>query len=330
MEIAVDMSEQDQITTTLFWESVKLKKDQIGRKVTQSKRNAGNLVSLTSGKEGLPVYCIPTVSWHPTDFVHLAGHLPHRRLISFSAPAESDDVGFVDSVELIASRYVDAIVEAQPEGPLQLLGMSVGAIVALELAQQLKNIGRDVRLLTVVDFGPRNTAAENRPRGRIYDIKFSYFRLMRSLRLKRDIWNRVCQELIRNPNPVDLVRLIGRKRKERSVQIDRGLYEVRVDSSHGVHSMIDLANFPHYFQKFIAALFDAGEAYRPAKYVGPVLVFVATSQPSKLEKNVTAIWQEIADQAEFVSIKGGHAEIGSSIDLAKMLNERLEYYSGQT
>jgi thioesterase domain-containing protein len=262
--------------------------------------------------------------------VHLAGHLPHRQLLSFSAPADGDDIGFANSIESIAGRYVDAIVEAQPEGPLHLLGMSVGAIVALEMAQQLKRLGRDVGLLTIVDFGPRNIAADNRLGGRIYRIKFAYFRVRRSLRLKRDIWNRVCKELRVNPNPINFVRLVKSKRKERKILTERGLYEVVIDPRHGVHTMIDPSNFPHYFQKFIAALFDAGEAYRPARYAGPVLVFVATSQPSKLEKNVTARWREIADQPEFVSIKGGHAEIGSSSHLAKIWDERLEHYSSQS
>ena len=56
-----------------------------------------------------------------------------------------------DSVETIASHYLDEIHSVQPNGPYFLGGYSFGAMVAFEMAQQLKKAGADVALLALLD-----------------------------------------------------------------------------------------------------------------------------------------------------------------------------------
>ena len=56
-----------------------------------------------------------------------------------------------DSVESIASHYLDEIHTVQPKGPYFLGGYSFGAMVAFEMAQQLKKAGADVALLALLD-----------------------------------------------------------------------------------------------------------------------------------------------------------------------------------
>ena len=51
----------------------------------------------------------------------------------------------------MAANYVSALRETQPSGPYQLLGMSSGGVIALEMAQQLKASGQEVSLLALLD-----------------------------------------------------------------------------------------------------------------------------------------------------------------------------------
>lgn len=55
------------------------------------------------------------------------------------------------SLEEIATHYLAAVKEVQPEGPYQLGGWSFGGLVAFEMAQQLKREGQEVCSLLLVD-----------------------------------------------------------------------------------------------------------------------------------------------------------------------------------
>ena len=62
------------------------------------------------------------------------------------------------SIERIARRHVTTVRERQPEGPYRLAGHSLGALVALEMAQQLRTAGHEVELLALVDSFPPDPA----------------------------------------------------------------------------------------------------------------------------------------------------------------------------
>jgi thioesterase domain-containing protein len=58
------------------------------------------------------------------------------------------------SVERIARRHVATVREQQPEGPYRVAGHSLGGLVALEMAQQLRRAGQEVEILVVLDSFP--------------------------------------------------------------------------------------------------------------------------------------------------------------------------------
>ena len=59
-----------------------------------------------------------------------------------------------DSIQGMARDFVEAIRSVSPEGPVRLGGHSTGAVVALETALQLQELGRDVEVLAVLDNPP--------------------------------------------------------------------------------------------------------------------------------------------------------------------------------
>ena len=66
-------------------------------------------------------------------------------------PHQFDDVQVPPTLEEIATKHVQTIREMQPEGPYQLGGFCNGALVAYEMAQQLKAAGQTVDTLVLID-----------------------------------------------------------------------------------------------------------------------------------------------------------------------------------
>ena len=56
-----------------------------------------------------------------------------------------------ESVEEMARYYIDHILEVQPQGPYVFFGLSMGGLIALELAQQMRERGSEVRMLAMYD-----------------------------------------------------------------------------------------------------------------------------------------------------------------------------------
>jgi thioesterase domain-containing protein len=61
------------------------------------------------------------------------------------------DVNGPSDVHEVASAYLDELTRCVPNGPVTLAGVSLGSVVAFELAHQLRAIGREVALVALFD-----------------------------------------------------------------------------------------------------------------------------------------------------------------------------------
>ena len=89
-------------------------------------------------------------------FFRLVKHLRHDRpYYGIQAPALRGDGGLFNSVEEIATSYIDELLAVQPPAsPYFLMGYSLGGLVAFEMARQLQAQGRSVALLAILDTQP--------------------------------------------------------------------------------------------------------------------------------------------------------------------------------
>ena len=55
------------------------------------------------------------------------------------------------SIERIAEGCVATVLARQPQGAIALGGGSLGAVVAFEMARQIKAVGRDIAVLAIID-----------------------------------------------------------------------------------------------------------------------------------------------------------------------------------
>lgn len=57
----------------------------------------------------------------------------------------------LNSIESIAKRYLDELLEQNPDGPYILIGYSYGGIVVFEMARQLIAMGKEIKMLGIMD-----------------------------------------------------------------------------------------------------------------------------------------------------------------------------------
>ncbi len=99
-------------------------------------------------------------------WTRLIKHLPADRTIhGVNLPLADDGAPLFFDLESLAAHHVEQMLVHQPEGPYYVAGYSFGAMLALEIAQQLMSSGHHVALLGVLDTGPfrRDREGASRP-----------------------------------------------------------------------------------------------------------------------------------------------------------------------
>ena len=57
----------------------------------------------------------------------------------------------LESIEEMATHYIKEILEQNPNGPYNLAGYSLGGLIAYEMTRQLKAMGKEVKILAMLD-----------------------------------------------------------------------------------------------------------------------------------------------------------------------------------
>jgi amino acid adenylation domain-containing protein len=102
---------------------------------------------------GTPLFLVHPVGGNVFCYLPLASHLRDTPLYGIQAP----DPGALPeprTIEAMATLYIEALREVQPEGPYRLAGWSLGGVVAYEMARQLEARGSEVALLAMIDVSP--------------------------------------------------------------------------------------------------------------------------------------------------------------------------------
>lgn len=77
-----------------------------------------------------------------------------RSVFGLQAPGLAPDHPLPDSIDALAADYVQRVLEVQPQGPIHLLGWSVGGIIAQAMAVTLADRGHEVGLVALLDAYP--------------------------------------------------------------------------------------------------------------------------------------------------------------------------------
>jgi amino acid adenylation domain-containing protein/FkbM family methyltransferase len=102
---------------------------------------------------GVPFVCVHPVGGNVLCYAELARALGARQRFYGLQMPDAEVLGPRPAVEAMAAHYVAALAPLGA-GPLALGGWSVGAVVAFEMARQLRAAGRGVELLALIDPSP--------------------------------------------------------------------------------------------------------------------------------------------------------------------------------
>lgn len=107
-----------------------------------------NLVEVRPEGKRTPVVCV-----HGDEAnYHLSRQLPAEHpFLAFFHQGEDGSALLHRSFPAMAAHYAKELCEARPQGPLVIGGYSYGGAIALEMAHRLREMGREVPLLVLLD-----------------------------------------------------------------------------------------------------------------------------------------------------------------------------------
>ncbi|RRD65212.1 amino acid adenylation domain-containing protein [Comamonadaceae bacterium OH2310_COT-174] len=119
------------------------------------------------GGDAAPLFVIHPAGGIGWGYRHLARALAHpqrtpgmpaqarpRAVYALQSPALAPDQPLPHSIDALAAQYVQRARQIQPQGPLHLLGWSVGGIIAQAMAVHVQANGGSVGLLALLDAYP--------------------------------------------------------------------------------------------------------------------------------------------------------------------------------
>jgi amino acid adenylation domain-containing protein len=255
------------------------------------------VVQIQSGGARRPFFCIHPIGGSALVYLNLARYLgKDQPFYGLEAPNLADIDRSELRIEDMAAQYVEAVRQVEPHGPYLLGGWSFGGVVAFEMAQQLQQMGQEVRLLVLIDSHPPATAGSV---AHLSDAEL-LIGLAREHALQTG-----------KPFSVSLDDL-GQIEPER--HLDYVLDQIK---AHG----LEFGSEPEWARRFVRgfkARDRAGQAYRPQIYPGRVTLIKAGEEDAELIKlldtmgadqgNPTNGWDALSLQpVECIVVPGYHA-----------------------
>jgi thioesterase domain-containing protein/acyl carrier protein len=125
--------------------------EQLAAVLQAEEKNAPVIGVSTTGTK-LPFFYLPgTWNTGAAYCFSIARHLGPDQPFYVVEPPYFDDFSVSPSVKMTAKAHIESIRAVQPEGPYQLGGFCNGALVAYEMARQLRSQAEEVELLVLID-----------------------------------------------------------------------------------------------------------------------------------------------------------------------------------
>ena len=238
------------------------------------------LVAIQPHGDGIPILAIHVLGTNANYYRPLAQALGTRHpvwgltvgLLTADTPTE---------VTELAELYLRQIQSFRPTGPVAIAGISLGGHVAYEVAVRLRQGGRDVRMLALLDTeGPglqRRATTDERARRLINRFRNS---------------------------PMGALRHYGSTLKEEA-QLGLGLIRIHLRRLTGLRAERPI------LADFVAANVASVASYRPPVYPGRVVVFAAIDDMGEAERSgLSALgWKRVCPDLRFAAIPGDHLGI---------------------
>lgn len=206
------------------------------------------------------------------------------------------------TIEDIARYYIDAMVQQHPSGPYAIAGYSFGGYVAIEMGKQLKQMGRQVLMLGMIDVDAH--IAEN----------FLSWGEKASRKITRQgpklLW--IMKSFVANPKKV--------MEYQRAVLSNRAKEMFNVSTEESVEK----GTFYQLQQHINSVHHKALSAYHMEQYDGIITLFKAAERPYFVDDFEYMGWQKYATKGVNVyDIPGDHASMFTEPN-CKLFAKQLE------
>ncbi|WP_431955227.1 polyketide synthase Pks13 [Nocardia lijiangensis] len=236
---------------------------------------------------------VPVFVFHPAGGNTLVYEPLLKRL-----PADTPMYGFerVDgSIEERARQYLPELRKIQGNGPYVLYGWSLGAVLALQVAQLLRAEGADVRIVGLIDLAMPVEEEDNSPAERVRRIERFQAFARKTYNVQGEL-DREQLETLAAASDEEQYKMITDLVKMSGAKIPGGVLE------HQKTSWIENR---------------ALQQIRPGRYDGDVVLYLADRyhdgaielEPRYADRRPNGGWDELIDNLEIVHIPGDHLQI---------------------
>jgi len=291
-----------------------------------------NLVPLQKEGDRPPLFCIHGVSGVLHEFGLFSRYIGNDQPVyGIQASGLDGKEQPLESVETMASRYIETIRKIQPKGPYHLLAYCAGAVIAYEMARRLEADGEKPGFLGIIDYSAPKQEMKN-----LFWVLFMFVSDNMGGALKH--LNRFVTKSCRKKQQYlkNLPGFIGKKIIAFPVQLSgmiKSQYMENASERMGPASVNadtpglfpENTNAPAVYPDWVLrypepqgtvarTIFDAIEAYSPGEYTGKIVLFISTNMVTSARREGSYrhdfAWGNISKGSIDVHvIKGDHLSI---------------------
>lgn len=268
-----------------------------------------SLVAIQPHGSKPPFFCAHALFGDVVCYAELARSLgPDQPVYGLQAHGLDGVSAPLTRIAAMAARYIEELRAVRPTGPYYLGGYSSGAIIALEIAQQLCARGEEVALLALFDHA-RPGCDLLAARGALLPLH-----LLRNALVNLPYWLATFlrsspdrrRALLRQRTRLTASTLaaLSSGRGDRGVRPGFADLRAELEATPGLEYV---ARWPEHRFAVIQALHHALRDYAPAPYPGRIAVFRARRQPLLRAHRASMGWDDLAEGGvETYVTPGGH------------------------
>ncbi|RMG80846.1 MAG: non-ribosomal peptide synthetase, partial [Bacteroidetes bacterium] len=285
--IQLDFGKKLPLTTLFQNATIQKLAARIEGKSSENEHGWSSLVPIKPQGSRPPVYLVHGGGLHVLFYQTLVKYLDaDQPVYALQAKGLDGKSEPLDTIEAMAAHYIREILEQNPDGPYQLAGYSLGGLIAYEMTRQLKALGKEVKVLAMLDAVARHESENGASAKWKKQLKKAGFNL---------------QLMLKDPAKTA-------KYKAEVLKMQRLHQKGKVDIPHGETQLDPTQNAGHLagkrvYEKSMAAF----QKYQLAPLDVKIDLFKAKDQMFYLSDPVWYGWKKFARKGvEIHEIEGNH------------------------
>lgn len=261
------------------------------------------IVAIQPKGSKVPLFCIHAGAGHALHYGDMAELLGNDQPVYGVSPPELDPSKELATVEQLAALYLGDIREIQSQGPYQICGLSLGGVLAFEMASQLVSAGERVGMVAIFDAG-NPVHFRNLPPEKLFAFRITYL----ADRIKKYAFN-----VIRG----NLGALLKDARR----------FLVSRLSSYGWKMIRAVSRLlgkpiPTAVRSDFIMFSEINRRYAPRDYSGQLLLFRAEERPVEYSTSIALGWDEVAPAGVMVHyVPGDHVSMMNKPNVIRLVEQ---------